>query len=110
MNAYIYEERIDQQTFEIEQARPRKEIEGLTSKLESQHIPGRDLEQVLSTAQKLMADLPSYWNRLEPEKKPAFLTAMFPTGLSFADEAIGTAETRWIFTLTTPIRAAEEVW
>ena len=92
----------------MEQTRLEEEIEGFTSQLESQQTSGLDVEQVLSTAQSLMADLPSYWNRLEPEKKPAFLTAMFPTGLTFAGEAIGTAETPWIFSLGELYRADHE--
>ncbi len=58
--------------------------------------PGVDLIDTLRFARSLLGDLPAVWNRLEWKKRPAFLRAMYPSGLIYSEGAIGTTELPWL--------------
>jgi site-specific DNA recombinase len=71
----------------------KAEISDLQLELNSLPRLGFDLDDVLSHAKELLADLPGYWNQLDPQFRPQFVGAFLPTGVVYANGIVRTTQT-----------------
>ncbi len=88
---------VDDETYRQHDEKLRKE----TAEAESQRIGIRsdepDVEVVIAFAAEVMSDLAGYWNRAEPSAKTALQRVVYPGGLTFDGERLGTAVTSPVF-------------
>ena len=97
LDAYV-EGVIDAETYQAREAKLKTEINSVRLQLASLPRLNFDVEEVLVFAKKLLADLPGYWNHLEPMQRPRFVRAFMPTGVSYANGVVRTNETPWFVT------------
>ena len=97
LDAYV-EGVIDAETYQAREAKLKTEINSVRLQLASLPRLNFDVEEVLVFAKKLLADLPGYWNHLEPMQRPSFVRAFMPTGVSYANGVVRTNETPWFVT------------
>jgi site-specific DNA recombinase len=95
VDALLYR-RIDQPTYECQATRLDQEAAQTKVQLDAVRPPEIDLTRTLAFARTLLEDLPGCWNRLNWQQKPSFLCALYPTGLTYEDGNIGTAQTPWL--------------
>ena len=95
-DAYFFDARIDQSTYEQQVTRVDQEVAEAQVQLDGVQVPEIDLSRTLAFAQTLLEDLPGCWNRLNWQQKPPFFRALYPTGLTYEDGNIGTAQTPWL--------------
>ncbi len=108
LEAFVYENRVDQDTYGSEKHRIEDSLRDLAGRLKENESVPDDIQGPLDHAATLMADLASYWNHLNHTDKPGFVRAMFPAGLWFTGESIGTTELPWILLPSHQIEEAEE--
>ena len=95
-DAYFFDARIDQPTYERQVTRVDQEVAQAQVQLGVAQVPEIDLSRTLAFAQTLLEDLPGCWNRLNWQQKPPFLRALYPTGLTYEDGTIGTTQAPWL--------------
>ena len=96
LSAYLYEDKLDKDTYDAEKKRLEVEINSFETRLRDTELPDVDVIQAVERAQGLLRDLPGAWNRIEPAGRSAFVRAMFPAGLWYNEGIIGTAEIPWL--------------
>jgi DNA invertase Pin-like site-specific DNA recombinase len=94
-DAYLDGRGIDQQTYERQAQRLDGDEAELRNRLRAVATPESNLARAVDLAQAMLVDLPHCWNRLEPQHRPQFLNALYPTGLIYQGNRIGTAEEPW---------------
>jgi hypothetical protein len=95
---YLYEGKIDRDTFEQQRTRLRGEREALLRKLgRNRSTAELAVHDVLDFASGLLQDLVGCWNRLKSLQRQAFLRGPFPEGMTYDGDSFGTAQTPWIF-------------
>ena len=95
VDAYL-DGHIDELTYKRQVIRLNEEEAQVKTQLDAAKPPEIDLTRTLAFAQTLLGDLPGCWNRLNWQQKPSFLWALYPTGLTYRDGSIGTAQTPWL--------------
>ena len=96
VDAFIQDRVIDRETFEEQRLRFEEERRKIREELDRTVVPELTVvEDATRFARALLTELRACWNRLEGRHKPAFLRAMFPNGLAFGDDGLGTEETPW---------------
>lgn len=96
LEAFIYDKRIDKDTYDPENQRIQNSLRDLVGQRLAHASVPTDIQRLLEHAAGLIADLSGYWNHLNVTDRPRYVRAMFPGGLSFDGEAIGTGEMPWI--------------
>lgn len=99
MDAYLGGRGIDERTFEHQSKRLDDDEAEVRDRLDLVTPQEHDLARTIDFAQALLQDLPGYWNRLEPQHRPQFVAALYPTGLVYEDGSIGTADRPWWMTI-----------
>jgi site-specific DNA recombinase len=100
LEAYLYDQSIDEDTYSSENQRLEDEAIAATSKLQPEPVSSKALDESLLFAESILEDIPGYWNQLETQLRPSFLRVVYPEGLAFGDDGFGTAETPVFFTRT----------
>ena len=108
LEAFVYDNRVDQDTYDSEKHRVEEILRDLTKRLNEHDFVPDDIQGPLDHAAAFMADLAGYWNHLNHTDKPGFVRAMFPAGLWFTGESIGTTELPWILLPSRHIGEAKE--
>ena len=54
-----------------------------------------NIDECVAFAGRMLTKLPQVWNHVEPQKRAAFVRALYPSGLTYRDGLFGTAETPW---------------
>ena len=60
-----------------------------------------DIKAVMTFAHRLMTDPVQFWQGSPPEARPRIQAAIYPDGLRFSSELIGTAEASMAFSYLT---------
>ncbi len=68
-----------------------------------------EIGQALGFARRLLSDPARFWLEAQPDKRPQLLRAVYPNGLRFDGERIGTAETSLLFSYLPAGEAQEEM-
>ena len=89
---------IDPVTYERQSARLDREQADLRDRIEAARPIEVDLASTIAFASTLLDDLPGCWNRLDAQQRPNFVSALYPTGLVYADGSMGTTQTPWWMT------------
>ena len=96
IDAYIHERKIDQGTFDAQKARLSEERAALERTLAASKPLALDLDATMKFAREVLGDLAGCWNRLDPDQRPTFASALYPNGIYFEDGFIGTAQNSWV--------------
>lgn len=107
-DAYLDGRGIDQQNYEKQIRRLDNDEKVLRNRLDAATPPEANLARAIDLAQAMLMDLPRCWNRLEPQHRPHFLSALYPAGLIYEDDRIGTAENPWWMAASDRDNANEE--
>ena len=107
VDAYLAGRGIDQRTFERQSKRLEDDETEVRNRLDLVTPQEHDLGRTIDFAQTLLQDLPGCWNRLDPEHRPQFVAAMYPTGLVYENGAIGTTHRPWWTTTSVGDSGAE---
>jgi len=95
VDAYL-DGHLDQSTYEHQVIRLNQDEAQMKVQFAAAQPPEINLTRTLAFARVLLEDLPGCWNRLDWQQKPPFLRALYPTGLTYRDGSIGTAQTPWL--------------
>ena len=95
MDKYLEGSGIDKDTFERQSTRLRQDEAALRNRYRATIPDEANLARSIDTAQMMLSDLESCWNHLEPQYRADFLGAVYPSGLTYQDGIIGTAEIPW---------------
>ncbi len=95
MDKYLEGNGIDRETFERQSQRLRQDEAALRNRYRATVPDEANLARAIDTAQMMLGDLENCWNHLEPQHRADFLGAVYPTGLTYQDGIIGTAEIPW---------------
>ena len=82
-------------TFEHQNERLRGEKAELHRQLDSEDPEAIDLQATLAFAEAMLSDIPGCWNRIEWQDRPGLLRVLFPDGLTFEEDSIGTSDKPW---------------
>ena len=105
VDAYLEGRGIDQATFERQTKRLDNDEAELRNRIDVARPTAVNLTRAIDLAQAMLVDLPRCWNRLEPQHRPQFITALYPAGLIYEDGTIGTAENPWWMATSAAIAA-----
>ncbi len=105
VDAYLDGRGIDQATFERQTKRLDNNEAELRNRIDVAHPTEVDLTRAIDLAQAMLVDLPSCWNRLEPQHRHQFIAALYPAGLTYEDGTIGTVENPWWMATSAAIAA-----
>lgn len=73
LEAYLYDQSIDEDTYSSENQRLEDEAIAATSKLQPEPVSSKALDESLLFAKSILEDIPGYWNQLETQLRPSFL-------------------------------------
>ena len=92
-NAFLYERRIDQQTYERQRDALRESI--TAAEIASEDAAGNepDVVGLLEFAERLLGNLSDLWLTSSLDDRQRIQSAVFPEGLPFANGRIGTSAT-----------------
>lgn len=95
VDAFLAGRGIDEETYENQTRRLDRDQREVRDRIEASRTPEIDFTQTVAFAQTLLSDLRGCWNRLDAEQKPRFVRALYPNGLTYLDDAIGTTQNPW---------------
>ena len=98
MNLYVLGKGISEEQFVTKSSAIEREIADLQAVSAQQGNIDVDIDGVIGFAQSMLVDLSGCWNRLDPQRKPEFLRAMAPNGVTCANGVIGTIDSPWFVT------------
>jgi hypothetical protein len=92
-NAFLFERRIDDSTYEKGRDEIREEIGAARLTLEDARIEEIDVEGLLRYAEFVMEGAAALWTDASPQRRVHLQSVLFPEGLRFRDDRFGTAVT-----------------
>lgn len=98
-DAYVVEQAIDRTTYQKEIAAIDEALTLLQLELHDTALEDLDLEAALGLASHLLTRTSTLWEAAIPEQKRRLQTLIFPQGLTFDGEALGTPVTALFFSL-----------
>ncbi|MGO8827490.1 MAG: recombinase family protein [Acidimicrobiales bacterium] len=101
---------IDEPDYRRHRRQLQDELDIVVDQIESIGACTTDLEAVLAFGRVLLTDLSGCWNRTQWEDRPGLLRALFPQGLIYDNEAIGTTETPWLMGASGVDSSPDERW
>ncbi len=108
VQAHVYERKIEADTFKRESASLREAMDLMREQIADSKPPSMKIEEVLSFAHQLLADPAHFWQRSAAELRPRIQAAIYPDGLRYNGELIGTAETSLVFSYLFEVQAGNE--
>jgi DNA invertase Pin-like site-specific DNA recombinase len=110
-DAFLYDRRIDDDTYQQQRDKLREDIAIVRIELEDARLEELDVEGLLGFAEHLLHNAARLWMEAELDQKQRLQRVLFPLGLRFRDGAFGTATTCMAFSyLGGRIRRAERLW
>ena len=97
-DAFVFDKRIDTQTYERRRDQTREDIALVRIELEDARIEEIDVEGLLGFAEHLLANAGRLWSEAPAEQKQRLQRVLFPEGLRLKDGRFGTAVTCLAFT------------
>ena len=97
VEAFVYEKALDSDTYDSERARIEHQLETSLDSMPVRKFSQDEFNLALERTAAAMTDLRAYWNQLEDQWRPNFLTAVFPDGLYHDGESLGTADSPCFF-------------
>lgn len=97
VDAFIHDKVIDQETYQNRLDGLNKEIDETQDLIPIEPFNQDQVNEVILRSKTLLTDLPLCWNQLKPEQKPAFQKLIYPQGMIFDGEELGTANKSWLF-------------
>lgn len=94
---YIYEQKIDDDTYKRQSAKLKRQLEAIAAEIEKRGRSDLELEPLLDFAQATLSHLDCMWEQGTAEQKIAIQRAVFPNGLTHDGERFGTVKTSYIF-------------
>ena len=91
--AFIYEQAIDQSTYERQRDQIQEELTLADLDLHEARIENVDVEGILAFAEHLLANAGRVWMEADLEQRLQIQSALFPEGLPFDGKEFGTAPT-----------------
>ena len=91
--AYIYERKIDDQTYQTQQIQLREEKALAEMELNEARVVELDLETVVNFAIEAIGDASRFWLDGTIDQKQRFQQMLFPSGIAFDGKQFGTAPT-----------------
>ncbi len=91
--AFLFERRIDQDTYERQRDRLREELALVELAAHDSKIEEFDVEEVLRFAEYVLEHPGRLWAEADLRQRQALQSAVFPEGLSFDGHAVGTGVT-----------------
>ena len=95
LDALVYREVIDRSEYARQSARIDSDETAIRAQLAKLYQPQVTLDDCLDFGRRTLTNLAGTWNLLNSEQRPGFLEAMYPDGLIYTGEKIGTAQTPW---------------
>jgi DNA invertase Pin-like site-specific DNA recombinase len=95
--AHVYDEKIDADTFTRERSRLATERNEIAAQLHRDETTSPDVDQALGFARRLLSDPARFWQEASVEHRPRLQRAIYPNGLRFKGDLIGTKETSLLF-------------
>jgi site-specific DNA recombinase len=106
--AYVVDQAIDRATYQREVATADEALTLLHLELHDAALEDLDLEAALGFANHVLTRTCALWEAASTEQKRRLQTLIFPKGLTFDGEALGTPATTFIFRLLAPGEAGVE--
>jgi site-specific DNA recombinase len=91
--AYLYDRKIDAQTYEAQRDKLREEIALARMELEDVKLNALDVEGLLGFAEHILTNAARLWIEASPAHRSRLQSVLFPEGLRFSDGRFGTATT-----------------
>ena len=95
--AHVYDAKIDREAFDRERGRLSAERNEIEAQLHRQQTATPDIDRAMSFARSLLSDPAEFWLGASAEQRPRLQRAIYPNGLRFKGELIGTEETSLLF-------------
>lgn len=105
--AYVVEQAIDRPTFEREVAAADETLTLLQLELHEAAVEDLDLEASLGFANHVLTRTSALWEAATPDQKRRLQPLIFPEGLTFDGEALGTPVTTLFFRMLAPVQGHE---
>ena len=102
--AHIFRRSIDQTSYERQRDKLREEVTLAELELNDARLEELDVEAVLAFAEHLLGNAARIWVEASPTQKLGFQRVLFPTGITFDGEKVGTATTCLAFNYLRPIQ------
>jgi hypothetical protein len=96
-DAFLYDRRIDDDTYQQQREKLREDIAIVRIELEDARLEELDVEGLLGFAEHLLHNAARLWMEAELDQKQRLQRVLFPLGLRFRDGAFGTATTCMAF-------------
>jgi hypothetical protein len=97
VDAYVYERKIDQETYQNQLDRLREEQVLADMELNEASIDELDIEALVNFATSVLDDTSRFWSTATLEQKRRFQKVLFPEGITFDGKRFGTATTCFAF-------------
>lgn len=95
--AFIYDRKIDNQTYQLQLGKLRENQALAQMELNEARVDELDIETVVNFAIEAMGDASRFWLDATIDQKQRFQQVLFPEGLTFDGEKFGTAATCMAF-------------
>jgi hypothetical protein len=92
-DAFVYERRIDAETYDSQRDRLREEIALARMELHDAQLEEIDVEGILGFAEHVLENAAQLWLESSPEHRERLQNALFPEGLRLVNGRFGTAVT-----------------
>jgi site-specific DNA recombinase len=96
-DAYLYENRIDGETYEEQRQRLAMDILGASNELSNATMDELDGEALIEFATHVLGNAGRMWKSLSMDKRQRLQGFLFPKGLPFSDGKFGTAAISTVF-------------
>jgi hypothetical protein len=107
VEAHIYQHKIDEATFQRQTQRLREEMDLVRNQL-SDATPKVDLDATLDFANRMLGDPAGFWKRAPAAQRPRVQRAIYPNGLRYDQQLIGTADISLAFNYLASIQVASK--
>jgi hypothetical protein len=95
--AYLLERSISQDVYSSQQQKLTDSLEDARKGIHPLPVSLETVNDSLKLAVRLVSDLEGTWNQLEPPKRAPFARMVFPNGVEYTSEGLGTARTPLFF-------------
>jgi site-specific DNA recombinase len=99
VQAYVYDQAIDRRTYDQEFATLDESLTFANLELRDAQLEDLDLEAALGFARSLLTNTSKLWEVASAPRKRSLQTLIFPEGVTFDGEGLGTPTTAFIFSL-----------
>ncbi len=107
VDAFLHEGKLDEATYQEQLARFTSEIDAVRAQIISNSVENLDVDGALEFAERFLTNPDGCWDQLSPGRRLAFQDAVYPGGLRYKDDVLGTGECSPIFKYLGEIEAGK---